>query len=159
VTFGRSGDHVFLPSPGRPHLVGVFCRPARIRTQATLSPINTLATVKTLLTPTPIEIAARLEGRLAGRRGGLAVAGGVPILKDFGPKQYQSEGGWALDTGRPGDVWGKSRDLPSDFPRRKRLTVDATLRNHYARRRGWDSLVGSCPFFDTRSVPAGLGAV
>jgi len=53
-----------------------------MRTRATLSSVKTLATVKKLLTPTPapIEIATRLEGRrLAGRRGGLAVAGAVPV--------------------------------------------------------------------------------
>jgi hypothetical protein len=78
---GRLSDRAFRSSPGRPRLVGVFCRPANIRTLATLSSVKTLATVKTLLTPTPppIEIAKRLESRLAGRRGGLAVAGGVPV--------------------------------------------------------------------------------
>jgi len=47
-----------------------------------LTAVKTLATVRKLLTPTPspIEIATRLEGRrLAGRRGGLAIAGGVPV--------------------------------------------------------------------------------
>jgi hypothetical protein len=77
---GRLSDRVFRLPPGRPRLVGVFCRPAKSRTRATLSSIKTLATVKKLLTPTPVEIATRLEGRrLAGRRGGLAVAGGVPV--------------------------------------------------------------------------------
>jgi hypothetical protein len=78
---GRLSDRAFRSSPGRPRLVGVFCRPAEIRTQATLSAVKTLATVKQLLSPTPapIEIATRLESRLAGRRGGLAIVGGVHV--------------------------------------------------------------------------------
>ena len=71
-----------------------FCRPANSRTQATLSAAKTPATVKKLLTPTPapIEIAARLESRLAGRRGGLVVAGGA-LCRSVGlrPGQRQSE--------------------------------------------------------------------
>src|SRR5262249_22993942 len=63
-----SGRPLHSP-PGRPRPVGGFFRPANSPTQATLSSVKTLTTVKKLLTPTPslIEIATRLESRLAGR--------------------------------------------------------------------------------------------